>query len=173
MGGGVTSGDPRSAEFPVLLVDGSSASGLAELLQQYLEQSIAGCATKVDGARRLGGAILFRPAEDDEVCVRVTFLGDRIELCDAPVDAPYPCIRADFLALAQIASGRASPVLLVLQGRVRLGGVGLALPRLFQVLRFMRTSDPVACARARRARWIALAVAVAALTGIFWWTFAR
>ena len=75
----------RSAAMPGVFGGGEPVSGLADMLQQFLEQSLSASPRKVRQAQRLNGRALVRAAEDEEVCVGITFAGDRIEISD--VDA--------------------------------------------------------------------------------------
>src|SRR5512140_1818820 len=96
--------------MPVQLVGGDNVSGLADMLHQFLEQTLAASPRKVRQARRLAGHAVFRAAEDEALCVGITFSGERIELRDGGT----PCARdamitADFLTIAHLTSGQESP----------------------------------------------------------------
>jgi hypothetical protein len=124
----------------VVLGDPDSASGLADMLHQFVEQTLAESPQKVAVARGLRGAVVIRSQEDQAVAVRIAFLGDRIELCDIQdsVPAGVPSIIGGFLAVAHVTSGQLSPVRAVLSRQLVLrAGLG-QLPFMLRVLGFMR-----------------------------------
>ncbi len=137
VGSGVTE-RPR-----VELIGADSASGLADLLHQFLEQTVDASDQKAEAARALRGAVVVRAAEDEAIAVRIAFQGDRIELRDIGTEATgsTPSIQGDFLSVAHVTSGQASPMALVLSRQLRVSfGLG-QLPFLFRVLGFMRVDD--------------------------------
>lgn len=167
---------PRPAEsMPVVLGAGEDASGLAEMLQQFLEQTLAASPRTAQRARRLSGAAVFRAAEDEAVAVRMRFAGDRIELDDGvAAGAVDPTITADFLTIAHLASGQESLVRLLVGRRLRARFSPRDVPFLLGVLRLMQTraearpaSGPI---RLRRLWPVALAVAGG---GAVWWWATR
>ena len=129
------------------------------MLRQFLEQTLADSTRKQHQARSLRGDAVFRSAEDENVCVRIAFRGDRVELCDAdgPDASMTAVITADFLTIAHLTSGREGPFALLVQRKLRARFRLRQLPFLLKVLRFMRTSD-----RGERAGrlWLAAVVAV-------------
>jgi hypothetical protein len=130
----------RAATPAVVLADPDSASGLAEMLQQFVEQTLADSATKVTRARALRGALVIRSREDEGVAVRIEFLGDRIELADvgAAVPADLPSITGGFLAVSRVTTGRASPLGAVLRRDLTLhAGLG-QMPFMLRVLGLLR-----------------------------------
>lgn len=152
---------PGVTERPrVELSSADTASGLADLLHQFLEQTVDASERKAAEARALRGDLVVRAAEDESVAVRIAFRGDRIELTDvggARVDGA-PSIQGDFLSVAHVTSGQASPMALVLSRQLRVSfGLG-QLPFLVRVLAFMRI-DEGASAR-QRALLLALAAAL-------------
>lgn len=157
------------ADYTVVLAGGDEASGLADLLHQYLAQSVAESARKRAQAQRLRGEVVFRAAEDEAVCVRVVFRGDRIELCDEPPGRAGASVCGDFLSLAHLASGQASPLRLVARGALRLSCPARALPFLLRVLHFLRL-EPQGAGRPRR--WLLYLILLAAALGVAgWWWF--
>ena len=161
----------RKAPLPVLLRGGESASGLADMLHQFIEQTLSDSATKQRLARRLAGETVFRAAEDPDVAVRIVFAGDRIELRDEvpgePCDAPS--ITADFLSIAHLTSGKEGPFSLLVRRKLRARLAPADLPFLLGMLRFMRIRpEERGGARVRRALLVAGAAAgVAALIWYF------
>lgn len=127
----------------VELIGADSASGLADLLHQFLEQTVEASDAKADAARALRGDVVVRAAEDEAIAVRIAFRGDRIELCDIGAQAPgsAPSIQGDFLSVAHVTSGQASPVALLLRRQLRVSFGVAQLPFLFRVLGFMRVDD--------------------------------
>ena len=106
--------------MPVILTAGEDASGLADMLQQFIEQTLADSPRKVRQARRLAGHAVFRAAEDEALCVGITFAGERIELQDCSTPAAADAmITADFLTIAHLTSGQESPFRLLAQRKMR------------------------------------------------------
>jgi hypothetical protein len=155
--------------LPVVLAAGEAASGLADMLQQFIEQTIADSPRKSQQARRLHGRALFRSVEDDAVCVCIHFAGNRIELRDgaeAPVTSPS--ITADFLTIAHLTSGQENPFRLLAQGKLNARFSVLQVPFLLRMLRFMRIES--ASRRATRKRWaLATGAAAAAAAAAYWY----
>lgn len=149
-----------SARPTVELIGGESASGLADLLHQFLEQTLQASAEKAARARGLRGDFVVRAAEDESVAVQIAFLGDRIELRDlGPASLPKaPSLRGDFLSVAHVTSGSASPLGLILRGRLSVRFGPAQLPFLWNVLMLMRIDS----GEPRRASgpWLVLAVLV-------------
>ena len=155
--------------MPVVLTGGEEASGLADMLHQFLEQTLAESPRKVRQARRLSGHAVFRSAEDEELSVCITFAGDRIELRDGAATAlTAPSITADFLTIAHLTAGQESPFRLLAQRKLRARFALRDVPFLFAMLRFMRIEPAAAAGRARWMPWLwPLAAAVAA--GALYW----
>lgn len=162
----------RPDTIPVVLGGGGEASGLAEMLRQFLDQTLAASPRKVQQARRLSGAAVFRSAEDEAVAVHIHFAGDRIELSDGGAAAPRAAtITADFLTIAHLTSGRESPFRLLAERKLRAHFSLLDVPFLLGLLRLMRTR-PLARRHERphllRRLW-PLALAVAGAGALYWW----
>jgi len=150
----------------VELLGADTASGLADLLHQFLEQTLDASAEKATDARALRGHLVVRAAEDEGIAVRIAFLGDRIEVSDlgAASVAGAPTIQGDFLSVAHVTSGQASPLALVLRRQLRVRFPLTQLPFLWGVLGLMRIEE-------RRRHGLALALGVVllvALVLVFW-----
>ena len=163
----------RKAPLPVLLRGGESASGLADMLHQFIEQTLSDSATKQRLARRLAGETVFRAAEDPDVAVRIVFAGDRIELRDEvpgePCDAPS--VTADFLSIAHLTSGKEGPFSLLVRRKLRARLAPADLPFLLGMLRFMRIrpEEPGSEPRARVRRALLVAGAAAGVAALVWY----
>lgn len=159
--------------MPVVLRGEEPVSGLADMLHQFLEQTIAESPRKERLARRLSGQAVFRSAEDEELCVRITFGGNRIELQDAAT----PCVSdsivtADFLTIAHLTSGQESPFRLLVQRKLRARFSISQIPFLIGMLRFMRIEP--AEPSASWLRWAAPAALTALAAGsLYWYATAR
>ncbi len=161
-----------SSAIPVVLVDGEGASGLADMLHQFIEQTLAESPRKARLARRLSGTVAFRPAEDEKICVRIAFAGDRIELCDGgTLGAQGALITADFLTIAHLTSGRESPFRLFAKRKLKLRFSVRQLPFLLRTLSFMQTGALAKQEQrhAARTRWAWTAAAAAAAAGAAYW----
>ena len=102
---------------PVRLAGGAD-SGLASIVQQYLEQDLAEFADKRRLARRLRGRLAMTAA-DYETTVTVEFRGGEIAIWDGerpPLDAS---IVGPYRALTRLLQGRANPLVEHLRGRLR------------------------------------------------------
>jgi hypothetical protein len=155
------------AAIPVVLENAEAASGLALMLQQFIEQTLSESPDKQRRARGLRGEALFRAAEDENVCVHIAFRGDRVELRDTggSVGARSPGaaeFTADFLSIAHLTSGRASPLALYAQRKLRARFRLRQLPFLLNMLRFMQTAEPGRGAAGARRLWLAAAIALVA-----------
>ena len=154
--------------MPVVLSGGEDVSGLADMLHQFIEQTLAESPRKTRQARRLSGHAVFRSAEDEELCVRVSFTGERIELQDGAAAHPGEAsITADFLSIAHLTTGQESPFGLLARRKLKVRFSVLQVAFLLGMLRFMR----IASERRRAAwvRWTWPAAAAAAAGAIYWY----
>ncbi len=118
---------------PVRLADGAQ-SGLAHIVQQFLEQDQAEFEKKRRRAARLRGRIAMT-ASDHDTTVTLDFKGNEIAIYDGmpgPVDAS---ITGPHEALVRLLQGQTHPLLEHLRGRLR---VRSRLGRLFFPLRLHR-----------------------------------
>jgi hypothetical protein len=164
----VDSANSTNSVIPVVLTAGDSASGLAEMLHQFIEQTLEGSPRKARLGRRLAGEAVFRSAEDEDLSVGIRFRGDRIELCDGVhTDAGSPSVTADFLTIAHLTSGQESPFRLLAQRKLKVSFSAAQLPFLLGMLRFMRLESATSAASWRR--WLLPATAAAAAAGAAYW----
>ena len=101
---------------PVRLANGAE-SGLASIVQQYLEQDLAEFPDKRRLARRLRGRLAMT-AKDYETTVTVEFGGGEITIWDgerAPLDAS---IVGPYWGLTRLLQGRANPIVEHIRGRL-------------------------------------------------------
>jgi hypothetical protein len=106
--------DPQTV--PVRLAGGAD-SGLASIVQQYLEQDLEEFADKRRLARRLRGRLAMTAA-DYETTVTVEFRGGEIAIWDGerpPLDAS---IVGPYRGLTRLLQGRANPLVEHLRGRL-------------------------------------------------------
>ncbi len=165
--------EAAASTIPVVLHGGEQASGLADMLRQFLEQTIAESPRKARLARRLSGAAVFRSAEDEALCVRITFDGNRIALEDAAIPRPSDSVvTADFLTIAHLTSGQETPLRLFVQRKLRAQFSVSQIPFLVGMLRFMRIE------RQRHAaswvRWAGpIAVTALAAVSLYWYAMGK
>jgi ubiquinone biosynthesis protein UbiJ len=151
--------------MPVVLTGSEEVSGLADMLHQFIEQTLADSPRKVQQARRLAGHAVFRSAEDEDLCVGITFAGERIELHDGGTpDTADAMITADFLTIAHLTSGQESPLRLLLQRKMRVRFSVLQVPFLFGMLRFLQIESETS-----RARWLWPVAAAVAAGALYWY----
>jgi hypothetical protein len=156
------------AAIPVILTGGEAASGLADMLHQFIEQTLAASPRKAQQARRLAGHAVFRSAEDEALCVCITFAGDRIELHDSGTPGAVDAlITADFLTIAHLTSGQENPFRLLVQRKLKARFSLRQVPFLLGMLRFMQIESE--SRRAARVRWAWPAVAAAAAASAAYW----
>ncbi len=171
MGADLTAKTSGNHAITVELADAATASGLADMLHQFIEQTIADSPRKARLANRLNGRALFRAAEDEDVCVSIRFAGDHIELRDAQqVPAACPSITADFLTIAHLTSGQENPFRLLAQRRLKAQFSLVQIPFLVGMLRFMQLES--ASRRMARVRWAlagAAGAGAAALGAAYWY----
>ncbi len=169
MGTDLTGGETTALApvYPVELAGGEEASGLADMLHQFLSQNLAESPIKRRQARRLRGDLLFRAAEDQAVCVRIAFHGERIELADHEGELTgAPSITSDFLSTAHLTTGEEGPFSLVLRRKVKVSfSIGQVL-FLLRVLRFMRLPPEIREPAPAWRRWALSLVVAAIITAI-------
>jgi len=157
---------------PVVLSGGDAVSGLAEMLQQFVEQTLADSPRKVRQARRLAGDVVFRSAEDDELSVRISFTGDRIQLHDGSMPgAGDATITADFLTIAHLTSGQESPFRLLAGRKLKARFSLLQVPFLWRMLRFMQID--AAPRSGVRVGWLWLPAAAVGGAAVYWYLAAQ
>ena len=155
------------ANCAVVLRDETAASGLADMLHQFLAQTVASSPDKARLARRLRGALLFQAAEDDRLVVSIAFSGAGIEVGDATApDARLPMLTADFLTTAHLTTGEERPFGLLVRRRMRARFRLAQALFLFRVLRLLRMEAEGERAQSGR-RWLIVAALVvgAAIAG--------
>jgi len=171
VGADLSDGAATGGPVPVVLPDGDQASGLADMLHQFVAQTLADSPRKVQQARRLTGHVVFRSAEDEALCVRITFAGDRIQVQDGgATDAAEAMITADFLTMAHLASGQESPMRLLARRKLQARFSLLQVPFLLGLLRFMHIDGPPR--PGARVRWlwpVAVTATVAAAAAGYWY----
>lgn len=146
----------------VVLEGAESASGLADLLHQYLEQTLEASEEKRRAAERLRGAVTVLAVEDSSVRVRVTFGGERIDIADSE-RATWPWIKGDFLSVAHLLSGEESMGSLLLGRKLSVRcGPGDAL-FLWRVSELLKIQEP------RAGRGVAIVLVVAAVLAVTLW----
>jgi hypothetical protein len=148
--------------LPVRLADGAD-SGLASIVQQYLEQDLEEFADKRRLASRLRGR-LARTAADSETTVTVEFSGGEIAVWDGerpPLDAS---IVGPYRGLTRLLQGQANPLVEHLRGRLR---VRSSLRRPFFPLRVhsLMKLPPEERARRTAGAWALAAAAAIAVGG--------
>jgi putative sterol carrier protein len=105
------------ANIPVRL-DPAATSGLASIVQQFLEQQLADSARRRARASRLRGR-LGLTATDYDASVTVDFRGDEITISDGragPLDAT---IAGPYQSLTTLLQGRSNPLIEHLRGRLK------------------------------------------------------
>ncbi|MCW5830546.1 MAG: hypothetical protein KIT79_14665 [Deltaproteobacteria bacterium] len=166
-----------SAPPPVYLAGGQEASGLADMIHQYLSQNVADSEQKRVQAKSLSGEVYLEAAEDD-ICVKIRFLGDHIELSDVTAPAPDGAsIRADFISVAHLTTGEQGPFELLVRRRIRARFRPGQIPFLVRVLQFMQIPPELMAPEIRertfrRKQKVALAAAAAsaaAAGGLYAW----
>lgn len=151
----------QPSAVPVRLANGAE-SGLANIVQQYLEQDQAEFPAKRRQARRLRGRLAMT-ANDYGTSVTVEFREDEIAIWDGerlPVDAS---ITGPYTGLARLLQGRAHPLVEHLRGRLR---VRSSLRRPFFPLHVHSLMKLPAEKSARPPAWAWGLAAAAAATGI-------
>ena len=170
MGTDLATHESAALAYPVDLVDGDDASGLADMLHQFMSQNLEESAKKRAQARRLAGTVLFRAAEDEEVCVRMAFFGDRIELADYSGEAgKLPAITSDFLSTAHLTTGEEGPFALLFKRKVKVSFSVGSIPFLLRVLRFMQLPAEMRDAPPARRGWLLVALVVAIIVAATYW----
>lgn len=105
------------ADIPVQLADGST-SGLASIVQQFLEQQLADSASRRRRAGRLHGR-LGLTATDYRASVTVDFRGDQIAVCDGSAEPLDASIAGTYRSLTELLQGRSNPLIEHLRGRLK------------------------------------------------------
>ncbi len=147
----------------VRLADGAR-SGLASMVQQYLEQDLTDFEDKRRTASRLRGKVAMTAADHD-VTVTLEFAGSEIAIWDgerAPVDAS---ITGPYRSLVGLLRGESNPLLEHLRGRLR---VRSSLRKPFFPLRvhgLMKLPPEGAEVRGRARFYAAAALAAAGIAG--------
>ena len=96
-----------NGSIPVIVVAGDEASGLANIIGQYLEQLLGDSAEKRADASSLGGRLGLRAREGD-VAVTIVFEGDNIAI-EEGLQEPDAVIGGDIEFLMHVMAGRANP----------------------------------------------------------------
>ncbi|MFI5394008.1 MAG: SCP2 sterol-binding domain-containing protein [Candidatus Binatia bacterium] len=158
----------RADGAPFVVLSGDEpVSGLTDMLHQFIEQTLAASPRKRQLAQRLSGCTAFRSAEDEDLCVRITFADGRIELRDGTPKPGDAMITADFLTIAHLTSGQESPLRLLARRKLKARFSVFQIPFLLRMLRFMQIESERP--GATPLRWAWLAAAAAAGGAIYWY----
>ncbi len=95
-----------------------STSGLASIVQQFLEQQLADSASRRRRAGRLRGR-LGLTATDYRASVTVDFLGDQIAVSDGSAEPLDASIAGPYRSLTELLQGRSNPLVEHLRGRLK------------------------------------------------------
>lgn len=120
-------------EIPVRLED-DAASGLASIVQQFLEQQLADSSRRRVRAARLRGRLKLT-ATDYDASVTVDFRGSEIAISDAGAGPFDATIAGPYQSLTRLLQGRTNPLVEHLRGRLK---VSSRLRNLFFPLRVHR-----------------------------------
>ena len=101
----------------VRLADGAE-SGLANIVQQFLEQSLDESESRRRRARRLRGRVAMTAA-DHEMTVTLDFRGEEIVVWDGEQEPLQASIAGPHRALVGLLQGEGNPLLEHLKGRLR------------------------------------------------------
>jgi len=120
---------------PVTLVAGEEASGLANMVGQYLEQLLATSPEKCAEAALLRGRFGLR-ATEGSVAVTIVFDGDRV-LVEEGLCEPDAVIGGPVETLMHMLAGRANPAVEVFRGAITVapGAHPLFGLRVYQLMR--------------------------------------
>ncbi len=101
----------------VRLADGAE-SGLANIVQQFLEQSLDESESRRRRARRLRGRVAMTAA-DHEMTVTLDFRGEEVVVWDGAQEPLQASIAGPHRALVGLLQGEGNPLLEHLRGRLR------------------------------------------------------
>jgi len=133
---------PATRSLPVVLDNADQASGLADMLHQFLQQTLEDFPEKRAVAGKLVGTLWFQSAEDPTLVVTLTFSSGGIRVADVAAGAiQRPSLTADILSTAHLTTGQVSPFTLLIQKKISASvRVSQAL-FLLRVLSFMKVDD--------------------------------
>jgi hypothetical protein len=97
---------------------GGAVSGLASIMQQYLEQQLAECVQSRARAARIRGRFAL-VATDYGAGVTVDFSGGEITIRDGTVEPIDARIAGPYAALTALIQGRTNPLIEHLRGRLK------------------------------------------------------
>jgi hypothetical protein len=106
-----------AAPIRVKLAEGAE-SGLANIVQQFLEQSLDESESRRRRARRLRGRVAMTAA-DHEVTVTLDFRGEEIVIFDGAQEPLEASIAGPHRALVGLLQGEGNPLMEHLRGRLR------------------------------------------------------
>jgi predicted lipid carrier protein YhbT len=113
---------------------GGASSGLASILQQYLQQQLAESEDRRGRAARIRGRMALS-ATDYGVAVTVEFSGPRIAIWDGAREPLDATIAGPYAALTQLVQGRTNPLVEHIRGRLK---VSSRLRNIFLPIRLHR-----------------------------------
>lgn len=102
---------------PIRLAEGAE-SGLARIVQQFLEQDLAEFESKRRRAARLRGRVAMT-ASDHETSVTLDFRGNEVLIFDGAIEPIDASISGPHKALVRVLQGEAHPLIEHLRGRLR------------------------------------------------------
>jgi putative sterol carrier protein len=118
-----------------------SLNGLGMMLQQYLEQNLAEFEGKRKAAQGLRGCVSVEVEKG--IATTVSFQGDRILIENGVGPNPDLHLKASYLVLSQVLTGKASPFGEVLRGNIKLCVFPRRPIQCMKTLRFLRVPSEV------------------------------
>jgi SCP-2 sterol transfer family len=113
---------------------GGASSGLASIVQQYLEQQLAESGARRSRAARIRGRLALT-ATDYKIGVTLEFAGEGIAIWDGAREPLDASIAGPYAALTELIQGRSNPLIEHLRGRLK---VNSKLRNLFLPIRLHR-----------------------------------
>ncbi len=125
-----------NGSIPVIVVAGDEASGLANIIGQYLEQLLGDSVEKRADASSLRGRLGLHAREGD-VAVTIMFEGDNIAI-EEGLQNPDAVIGGDIEFLMHVMAGRANPAWEMLSRNMTIGARVRRPMFAYQAYRLMR-----------------------------------
>ena len=111
-------------------------NGLGMMILQYLEQNLAEFDYKVRQGLGLRGRVSVEV--EKHVAITLDFTGKTIEIENGVIDRPDLHLKSSYILLSKVLTGSASPLMELLRGNIKLGGLPRRPIQAWKILRFLK-----------------------------------
>ena len=124
------------ATVRICKLEDESPNGLASMVTQFLQQDFADFEYKARAASKIYCTLSMEV--DGGIAITLLFLGDKILVLNGTVARPDLYLKASYMVMTDVISGKINPVLGVVTGKIRLKGIPRRILHVLKVMRLLK-----------------------------------